>query len=435
MTRSRATGAHPEIAWLDQPGRQPSRMLSFSDGFRGDGSVASLVAVAECRGSRSMAERVVAFLRDSFTSGVAFGVGDALADAACEARQVSGECSFAAAASLGGDVWVVSRGGCRAFVTDGSTDILLEQSAGETPAVRHLSLSPGQSVVLVSEGLRRLIGSAAASRYTTGKGHPLDTRLRAMVDETRIRFRASGGSIAAVRLAPPARKIVAFPKGWRMPAAVGSTLIALVLVAGILGRCGDGGGNPDAEENGGVEPAEPVPVVMPLAPDTTGSDTVSPPPGEALHPVQVMGLGAAVAAPAEADVHPADREPDPRYENASRGVYYVQGDSTALPVAEALAGDTMEMRPVRTMITVRTDATAEFSDWLRSRDSTTASGIAVLVESSTSVAGGASWIRGYPLFVAGVPGREMEPSGFAGDSVPGIPCERDPDAYAVAVVP
>lgn len=193
---------------MNQPGRLVSKMKSYADGFRGSTAIAGVAAVAENRLQDSgRAENAVAILRDAFAEGVAYGVEDVLKDAIDEIGVTASEedrdsCSLAAAAVLGDEVWVYSTGSCRAFMsgTDsggrGFGNIVDLSSQG----IEYFRLKPGQSIIIVTHGLRKLIGSTAALSYSARCKKPLTFCLSEMIKETRIRFRKNGGSAAAVRL-------------------------------------------------------------------------------------------------------------------------------------------------------------------------------------------------------------------------------------------
>ncbi len=198
-----------EIYWLNQPGRILSRMESIADGFHGSSAIAAAAAVAENSSHDSgYAEKAVAFLRDAFAEGVAYGVEDVFRDAVDEIESLTpdGEYtsfSFAAAAVLGDEVWVCSRGTCRIFLS-GAADSTERNYRNvmdlSGKGITSLKLQPGQSVILLTYGLRKLMGSAAALKNASRCRKSLRFCLTEMIRETRIRFRKKGGSAAAVRL-------------------------------------------------------------------------------------------------------------------------------------------------------------------------------------------------------------------------------------------
>ncbi len=204
-----------EISWMNQPGRLISRMESVADGFHGSSAIAGAVAVAENSSSESTyAEKAVAIVRDAFAEGVAYGVENVFMEAVDEISTFAreGECdslSLAAAAVLGDEVWVYSRGTCHVFLSGadsggkGSGNVVDIEGKG----IRHLILKPGQSIILLTSDLIKFMGSSATQRYFSRCGKPLSSCLSEMISETRIRFRKKGGSAAAVRLCTNSRRM------------------------------------------------------------------------------------------------------------------------------------------------------------------------------------------------------------------------------------
>ena len=185
-----------------------SRMASVADGFQGSSAIAGAASVAENSSPDSCsAEKAVATIRDAFAEGIAYGVENVFMEAIDEINAftmegVSDSLSLAAAAILGNEVWVYSSGTCQVFLsgvdTDGSGSKNIEDT--EDRGIHHLVLQPGQSIILLTSGLRKLMGSAAATKYSSCCRKPLSFCLSEMISETRIRFRKKGGSAAAVRL-------------------------------------------------------------------------------------------------------------------------------------------------------------------------------------------------------------------------------------------
>ncbi|MFO8183134.1 MAG: hypothetical protein R6U39_03070 [Candidatus Aegiribacteria sp.] len=191
-----------EISWLNQPGRIGSRTGSHADGFRGTPAVAGVAVVAEGPPSAYLSvKNAVNMVRDTFAEGVAYGAGDVLKDCMDGLAVSPGESpslSIAAAAVLDGDVRVYSAGSCGAFLCGkGLEDSLAVEL--EKGTVMDVDLQPGQSVVLVTGGLRGLAGTPSAAGLARGCRNNLDKCLEEMVAGTRVRFKGSGGSAAAVR--------------------------------------------------------------------------------------------------------------------------------------------------------------------------------------------------------------------------------------------
>jgi hypothetical protein len=225
-----------EVAWFNQPGRHQGRTGSLADGFKGGDAIAGLAVVAH--GPPELQTRVRSLadtLRDTFAEGVAYGAGELLGDCIGEILEgTSGEgISFAAAAVLDREVWTYSAGTCRAFLTGSSCSGLSIDSEELPPGtVIRRSLQPGQAVVLVTEGLERLVCSAAADSHTSRCRVPLANCLRNMVEETRIRFRKTGGGIAAVRLCRVSRKIPSIAP--RLPVYLLLVLLAVLAAAFVI---------------------------------------------------------------------------------------------------------------------------------------------------------------------------------------------------------
>ena len=190
-----------EVAWIDQPGRITSRLTSVADGFRGSGSLADFAVVAEDSSiTKKDIQDWISALRDGFSGGVVYGVGDLLFESLKDLRRAenSPPSSFTAAAILGGEVWVFSTGRCLAIVCSLEEE---EESIRvlEPERCHHLELTSGSVVVLVSQGLKRLASSPSIARRFFSSVVPVESGLKNMVDDTRIRFRKQGGSAAVLR--------------------------------------------------------------------------------------------------------------------------------------------------------------------------------------------------------------------------------------------
>lgn len=257
-------GNRIEISWINQPGRLVSRMESIADGFHGSSVIAGVAAVAENNLPDSgFAEKAVAIARDAFAEGVAYGAEDVFRDAVEEINLIAldeepDSFSFAVAAVLGDRVWVYSMGTCRVFlsgddsVETGKENVVDLSGKGICP----LKLKPGQSIILLTCGLRKLMGSTAAMKYSSHCGKPLPFCLSEMIRETRIRFRKKGGSAAAVRLCDNSGRV----KLSRMKYLI--FLLAFVLaVAVILTLCRGSGEKHDFVRADSIITGE---IVMPL---------------------------------------------------------------------------------------------------------------------------------------------------------------------------
>jgi len=226
---------------MSQPGRLISRMESIADGFHGSSAIAGAAAVAENKSSDSCyAQKAVAIVRDAFAEGVAYGVENVFREAIDEINafireEVFDSLSLAAAVVLGNEVWVYSRGTCQVFLSDADTGSRGAENVVdiEDKGIRRLVLKPGQSIILLTSGLRKLMGSAAARKYSTRCSKPLSFCLSEMISETRIRFRKKGGSAAAVRLCADAGRI-SLPG---RKCAAYSLALLLAVAAAVLALC------------------------------------------------------------------------------------------------------------------------------------------------------------------------------------------------------
>lgn len=225
-----------EIAWLNQPGRLSTKMASVSDGFKASPPYASVAVIAECEKNDPVcAMTSAAIVRDTFAEGVAYGVEDALNNAFDEVVKKNSEnghdsCSIASIAVLGCEVLVVSKGTCCAFLTNAAIqDKSISGSMNIDVLPNRFVLKHGQSVILVSNGFRKLIGSVVADRHTSLYNDSLAECLEEMVTETRIRFRKKGGSIAAVRSGSASGRITGLLKKYGIFIVLSGVLVFFVL--------------------------------------------------------------------------------------------------------------------------------------------------------------------------------------------------------------
>ncbi|RKZ09725.1 hypothetical protein DRQ25_05510 [Candidatus Fermentibacteria bacterium] len=259
------TGNRIEISWVNQPGRLISSMESIADGFHGSSAIAGAVSVAENSSPGSLyAQKAVAIVRDAFAEGVAYGVENVFKEAIDEINAFAGEgvrdpLSLAAAAVLGDEVWVYSMGTCQVFLSGVQTGG--RDSEGvvnvEGRVIKHYILKPGQSIILLTSGLRKLMGSAVAGKHSARCSRPLSFCLSEMINETRIKFRKKGGSAAAVRLCTRSRRM-SLP-GRKYLAYITALIIAVAVT--LLTLCRSSG------ENGSPVRADSIPedeIVMPL---------------------------------------------------------------------------------------------------------------------------------------------------------------------------
>jgi len=243
---------------MNQPGRLISRMESVADGFCGSSAIAGAAAVAENSSPDSCyAEKAVAVIRDAFAEGVAYGVESVFMEAVEEISSFASEgvsLSLAAAAVLGDEVWVYSIGTCRVFLSAADSRGSGHVVDIECKGIKRFKLKAGQSIILLTNGLGKLMGSVAAWKYSSRCGKPLSFCLSEMIRETRIRFGEKGGSAAIVRscadsgrMTLPGRKYLVY-----------LLVFLLAASAGVLTLCHD------SEEKDAPVRTDSVIIVMPL---------------------------------------------------------------------------------------------------------------------------------------------------------------------------
>lgn len=461
-------------AWSMLRGRSRHDSLCACDGFRGEHPYASVAVVAEGTGGDARsAETAVATVRDVFAEGVAFRIGEALAEAFHEAgEKIRAEelrgCSATAVAVLGRDAWIVHAGGCRAFLTGpgGVRTLTSEHTlAGEMglspgdpgyrqrvgdltlqlgqkdlrPQTLSLSLADGEGVLLATGAVWRHIQTSRLFSLLSAQGG-LQQGVESVLRESRVRFRRQGGAAAAIF--PETQQ--GFLGGTNMPSL--RILVPLALAAVVAGGILLAG--PRCERRGGGR-AEPVPspapdsagaafTVMPLMAAAVDSAMASAPRGPELPvPAIILGGGSAPAGPDTLAARVAPL-PDPAYEHIPPGVYYAAGDSLLEPLADALAvrAGLDSATAVDRVIVVRESDVPSFASWLRSLPPEIASSTAVIVETRSSVAGGAPWIRGYALYANGDRSRYQEPSCYLGEPAEGLPAQPGGgDCYRILIAP
>lgn len=446
-------------SWSCTIGRSRRDSLTSVDGFRGEHPFASVIVLAEGTGGDTRsAGLATSTIRDVFAEGVAYRVGEALLEAFHEAGEkiISEDlrgCSATAAAFLGDEVWIVHAGSTRALLVcpgesrpltaehtlaremglspkDGSyrlrsRDLTLHLGQKDLkPQSVHEHLDEGCSIVLMSSGVWHNISEGRTRALTSGiePAAAADALLR----ESKARFRRSGGGVCVVNSnAGACRRTVA---GRLVLPGAGLLLAAAVALLADRLSCR---GAPEA------------PVEAP--PDSGGSAWVLPLPPETLQtapgagpdlPVAAVefGPGPLLPGPDTLDLF-VTAPPDSLFENLVRGVYYQ--DSTVAPLAGLIARTCGFEEPVRLsrIIVVREPDVPAFKLWLPAVDSLEASRTAVVVETQSSVAGGAPWIRRLAIYANGNRGRHAEPSCYSGAPLEGIPAVQDSSCYSVLVVP
>ena len=456
-----------QIDWLSTRGTSRHESLCSSDGFRGEHPFASVAIVAEgTGGDRRSSDIATSIIRDVFAEGVAYRVGEALSEAFSEAgdriraEELRG-CSATAVALLGREAWVVHAGGCRAWlVGPGGARILTGEHtlAGEMglspgdPGYRQRSrdltlqlgqkdLKPQALSIQLGDGECIFIGSSAVWRHFDQARLPsalvskrgISSGLDQVLRESKARFRRQGGAAAAVspgegREGKPAR---------RRRAGLLAALFALLVAATaiVVGRpsCGGGPQPPASAPDSGSLLG--IPTILPI-PDSAGA--VEPAHAGPDLPVAavVFGGSPAPAGPDTLTVY-STLPPDTLYEKLERGVYYVSADSLLAPLASALASRLGYGAPVglTRIIVVREADVPSFAAWLPRMDSAEADSTAIVVETRSSVAGGASWIRDYAIYANGDRSRRDEPSCYFGEPLEGLPAEHDSSCYRILCVP
>ncbi len=453
-----------DSAWLSARGRSRSDSLSEADGFRGEYPFASVVTVAEgTSGDLRSAEIAVSVIRDVFAEGVAFRVGEALVEAFHEAgERIRSEelrgCSVTSVAILGREVWIAHAGASRAFLAEASTASALtdehtlasEMKLGPKdagyklrsrdltrflgqqdmkPQVIHMELTPLQRVVILTPGIWHNAPTSRIATCVTGRTEPCQAA-EALVRETRVRFRRSGGAAAVIGEKAgraSARRFRLLP--YLVPAVL---VLGLALVFGSRAACGRPGPDdpaPAAADSGSVW-------VMPLQllPDVSEEKPAEGP----VLPVRCIVLGQATGLPGPDSLDAFVTPPtDSLYENIRRGVYYIAGDSLMAPFAKEMAerlglGDPVGLDRI---LVVRENDVPSFAAWLPGVDSLDASRTAVIVETVSSVAGGAPWIRSYAMYANGDRSRQGEPSVYTGLGLEGMSAGLDPGCYGLLIAP
>ncbi len=446
---------------LVQSGRSRYQRAVAADRVAPGHPFAGLVAVAEgLPGDDRSAALAVSTLRDIFGEGVAYGVGEALADAVSESSERIRDaglqgCSMAAAAFLGDRVWLAHRGNCRMYrISEGSAEQVCSEHTlavqmgldtdspgfrersldltahlGERraePETAEIGMSPDEGVLLLTAGAWLQLGEEDLATGACG-----EEGLIRLSGRAKLRFRRQGGALASVCFRPArrwrlGRRRILGALPFLLTAAV---LAGLVYMVVRLVSCGNGnahGSRPDTTQ-----------VVMPLPPPAP-ADTQPPAPEGPELPVRVL-----VLAEDTLDLDPDSFSqtltgaPDPRWERFGSAVYRLASDSSMDSIAARLASAAGidSFVKLRGIVVVRDDEVAAFSRWLEELEPQSAGSTAVVVEAGTSVAGGASWTERYPLFVNGDRDREGEPSCFIGRLPAGIPAFPDSAAYRLIAVP
>ncbi|MCK5034431.1 MAG: protein phosphatase 2C family protein [Candidatus Sabulitectum sp.] len=481
------------VAWQLQNGRSRIQRSMAADGYKGDYPYAGVTVVAENRNpeDNSSALIVVETVRDVFAEGVAFGVEDALRDSMVEAadlirdKNLSG-CSAAAIAVSGTHIWYAIAGNCRIYRidSDGVDCIVRDQSVADQvgmsadhpdyhkkirdlrwwlggaetgkPVCGHARIKQDTTYVILTAGGWIQLENSAVVLHRKGTNKTLAGWLSSVSREMKLAYRRQGGAIGAV-------------SGLKTKSGSAISWKAWVSVASFLGLIGflvfanpfSSGG--EIEEKTDLFSADTIEeIVQPILTDSgPGNDT---PAGSGMLgfvpdsllftgeapvedvipdltadlPLQIAQVGGAVPLlDPDSFAVSLNTEPDLQWENYAPGIYSIRGDTASAFLAEVISSayPGLEIIQLNRIITVRENGVAESARWLSSLSSEMADSTGVVVETRSSVAGGAEWIRNYPVFVNGNRSdRAGEAGGFMGDSLPGLPSLRNPRCYRLVIV-
>ncbi len=450
-----------------------------SDGYIGEYPYAGVVAVAEGLNPDDdpSAEIAVNTVRDVFAEGVAYGIEEALTDALREAADIirrnghSG-CSAAAIAFCGTHAWFACTGACRVlkFDEEAVTVLAVDGSEAEVSGLGrdhpeyprrvrdltrwlggekddfqtgHTRIRPDSVVIAATPGIWMHLKDGGGLKRSAAKN--IDGWLASMVRETRVAYRRQGGAVAAASCQAGGRARIPL-----LPAVAVAVMVTLaVLLATGVFECGGNGRDPRNLFSGPEEAPE---VVMPLQQDSSSTrfwsyagirrmvedSTRTVPDLSGQLPVGTVLAGADSSA-FSPDTFAVARntEPSLQWENYQPGIYPLAGDTAAVYLAGIVHARYPELPviPLATIFTVREAGVAEAAAWLSGLNAARASGIGVVVETQSSVAGGAGWIRNFPVFINGDRENQALPGGFQGDSIAGIPAPRNASCYRLLIIP
>jgi len=484
-------GTGCSVAWQLQNGRSRIQRDMAADGFRGDYPYAGVVVVAENRVSEddSSASIAVETVRDVFAEGVAFGVEDALIDSLNEAaesiidKKLSG-CSVAAIAFSGTHIWYASAGNCRIYridsdgieclVHDQSSAAEMKMSSDHTdyskkakelkwwlgssfpgkPVCGHSRIRRDTTYLVLTAGGWFQFESSAVAVHTRAIKKTLAGWLSSLSRDLKLAYRRQGGALGAVSGVKSGSGSSVPWKSWSFVAAVIGLIGFLVFASPFSSGSGEEEKidlfYPDSEE----QIVQPIMENSSQLADSTGSSgmfamiadslTVETPDSEVVPditselPLQLVQVGGVVPVlNPDTFAVSLNAEPDLQWENFTPGIYAVSGDTASCVLAQVISSSYpgLEIVEVDRIVTVRENGVVESARWLSSLSSELAEGTVVVVETTSSVAGGAEWIRNYPVFVNGNRfDRAGEAGGFMGDSLPGLPSLRNPRCYRIVVV-
>ncbi|MBN1434510.1 hypothetical protein JW921_07095 [Candidatus Fermentibacterales bacterium] len=460
-----------EIAWLEHSGRNRRLQNCASAGFAGEYPLASVIAVAEGRGGgwRS-ASLVVSHVRDMFAEGVAYGIGESLLEAMKEAgaelraHKLRG-CSATAAAFLGNEFWIAHAGNGRAYITGTdrvsplTEDHTLDREMGleegdpgyrlrRLDLTRHMAqpevdvqaihgtLEKGQALALCTFSTWDRLKESRMRGFLLAPDAASDAAEQ-LLKESRARYRIGGGAVAVARVGRFGRPWKGLGRRTRRIIYAGAAL-AVILGGTCLISNLDGVGNNVAETHADTDslpdPSAVFPLISPrLGADTTAVDSTATGPGTAASALPLSTVLLSESAPvlpeslAVFDLVQASPI-DTLYENGEAGIYCLVDDSAHCDAALGAAAEALGLPGpcyVRRIIVVRDADAQAFASWLPLLDDGEAGRTAVIVETSRSVAGGRSWIRGFPVYANGDLGLCAFPSYYSGSNIDGIPASPD----------
>jgi len=484
------------VAWLVQNGRSKVQRTVASDGFVGDYPYAGVIVVGENRTTEndSSASIFVETVRDIFAEGVAFGVEDALKDSFTEAndliinKNMQG-CSGAAIAYSGTHLWYALSGSCRIYRIDqdGIKCIVSDQTVANSSrlALEHPDFNKKvhelKSYIGSSSNSGTVFGHARVKEDTTyivltaggwiqlekatppalikGVNKSLSGWLSNISRDLKLAYRRQGGGLACVSGMKPTGGNSSIVKYTLSTLAV--IVLLSLLIMGDLFTC-----NSEVEDQTDLFASDSIEeeIVQPLnlevsadsAENTSGlglltsisdslialnTDSIIPAIidiSESL-PIQIVQIGGVVPE-LNSDTFSVSMniEPDIQWENFSPGIYTIRTDSVSLILAEIISEmyPSLDVIELDRIITVRETGVAESATWLSSLPEDAARSTGVIVETRSSVAGGADWIRTYSVFSNGNRAdRSGETGGFMGDSLPGLPVLRNSNCYRLIIIP
>jgi hypothetical protein len=470
-------GAGCSVAWQLQNGRSRVQRGIAADGFRGNYPYAGVVVVAENRVSEddSSAQIAVEAIRDIFAEGVAFGVEDVLLGSFTEAadnirsKKQSG-CSAAAIAFSGTHIWYASAGNCRIYRidSDGVDCIAYDQSnAGEIkappdhtsysrkanelkwwlgsdaagkPVCGHSRIRQNTTYIILTAGGWIQFENNAVSIQKKAVKKTLAGWLASLSRDMKLAYRRQGGALGAVSGVVNGGGSC-FPwKSWT------SVTVFLGLIGYLVFANPFFTGNDTDEKtdlffpDSAEEIVQPIPEHSAIAADSLlYSEQGLKPDIRAELPLQVAQIGGTVQELSpDSFVVCFNSEPDLQWESFSSGIYCIKGDTASTVLAQSINTlyPDLEVTEVDRIITVRENGVVECARWLSSLSPDRAASTVVVLETRSSVAGGAEWIRNYPVFANGNRAeRAGEAGGFMGDSLPGLPSLRNSLCYRIVVVP